>query len=95
MNNSYISPLAMFVWLFDASEAARNSLLYLPLTAKKKKFTSYEPIARKVLTQLRLICHFDQVSFRSSVVLIKRRFDQTLFPSSVVSIKCCFDQTSF
>ena len=38
MNNSYISPLAaMFVWLFDASEAARNSLLYFPLTAKKKK----------------------------------------------------------
>ena len=50
-------------------------------------------------------CRFDQMSFRSSVVLIKCCFDQMLFRSSavwssvvwtnVVSVKCRFDQVLF
>ena len=40
-------------------------------------------------------CHFDQVAFRSSVVLVKCHFDQVSFQSSVVLIKCHFGQVSF
>ena len=96
--NIYFLEIAMFLGQKNRQNRDRFKVktFFRDTVFFKKKLTKLRQIQScKFLFHYLIKCRFDQMSFRSSVVLIKCHFDQMSFRSSVVSIKYRFDLMSF